>query len=346
MSLVNTLMTNIRVDSGYDKYERRASRYGAWNTFQIQTDDPMGIITPELEQAALASIGRTLQVPVIDYDGSVTVGSSRSATIADDENTSQLVTVSFTTYAFGFTMVPSLYMNNEIGYERDFGVKLTKYLHQLAANLDTACISALSSAKTQVYADDLGLYTPVGNVAQVAQANKTEIFGDLNVMMEANDYFDQLFVIGNGGVQSQVRKVAEDGLYNDKDKRYQWDDKVWNFSNRISNAADRVATGYAVNAGSLGLLYRVEREALRATVARTGHEWDTSTLPLLDIPVGTYYYESVGDFSAIAGAASADMDRVLKQHFGFAVDVAVVTPYNSAQGTIASPVMAFEIANT
>ena len=51
----------------------------------------------------------------------------------------------------------------------------------------------------------------------------------------------------------------------------------------------------------------------------------------------------MGDFNAIAGAATADMTRNLKQHYGYAVDVAVVTPYNSAPATIASPIVKFDI---
>ena len=64
---------------------------------------------------------------------------------------------------------------------------------------------------------------------------------------------------------------------------------------------------------------------------------------MLNIPVGTYYYESVGDYHAIAGDASADMTRNLKQHYGFAVDIAVVTAYNSAPSTLASPIIKFQI---
>jgi hypothetical protein len=102
---------------------------------------------------------------------------------------------------------------------------------------------------------------------------------------------------------------------------------------------------YGVQAGSLGILPRFERESLLNTVSRTGHEWGIDTLPMLNFPVGTYYYESVGDYSAIAGAATADLTRARKEHYGFAVDVAVLTPYNSDPTTIANPIVKATVAD-
>ena len=111
-----------------------------------------------------------------------------------------------------------------------------------------------------------------------------------------------------------------------------------------SEEEGKFATLFAVQRGSLGLLTRFEREAILGTRARTGHEWGIDTLPMINFPVGTYYYESVADYNTIAGAATADMTRNLKEHYGFAVDVAIITPYNSAPTTIANPIVKVEIA--
>ena len=56
-------------------------------------------------------------------------------------------------------------------------------------------------------------------------------------------------------------------------------------------------------------------------------------------------YDSVGDFSAIAGAATADMKRTRKEHYGFAVDVAFITAYNSDPATLPSPILAFNVSS-
>ena len=63
------------------------------------------------------------------------------------------------------------------------------------------------------------------------------------------------------------------------------------------------------------------------------------------MPVGTYFYDSVGDYNAIAGAATADMTRTRKEHYGFAVDVAFLTAYNSSPTTLASPILSFNISS-
>ena len=71
MSLVLTRIQNTLANSRLDKYEYRASRYGALDAFMVQSNDPTGILTPELKEKARTSIGTTLQTPVIDYDADV-----------------------------------------------------------------------------------------------------------------------------------------------------------------------------------------------------------------------------------------------------------------------------------
>lgn len=342
MSLLATRMQNLRSGSNLDRNELRPSRYGALDVFMQQTNDPAGILTPELRQKAEQSIGRTLETPVIKYDSGISIGNTRSVTIADSENTSAMFTINFTTYAWGFTIVPAMYMNNEISMQRDFEVKFNKYLYAFAKKLDESCVAALEAAKTQVFADKLG-YDTTGNIVTAPWLDRESVIGDLNPIMAANDYFNPIHIVGNGGVESIIRKLAQKGLYNDVNKQLEYNDKILHFTNEVENEEGDYATGFAVTDGMLGLLFRFERECLLGTRARTGHEWGIENLPMLNIPVGTYYYESVGDFNAIAGAATTDMTRNLKQHYGFAVDVAVVTPYNSAPSTIASPIVKFDI---
>ena len=343
MSLLATRMQNMRSTSNLDKNEFRPSRYGALDVFMQQTNDPAGILTPELKQKAEQSIGSTLETPVIDYDGTISIGNARSVTIADSENTSKMHTITFATYSWGFTIVPAMYMNNEISMQRDFETKFNKYLYAFAKKLDGVCVSALSAAKTQVFKEALQ-YATTGNVVESTWDDRENIIGDINPIMAANDYFAPLHLVGNGGIEALIRKLAEKGLYNEVNKQLEYSDKVLHFTNEIPNASGKYGTAYAVTDGQLGLLFRFERECLLGTKARTGHEWGIENLPMLNIPVGTYYYESVADVSGIAGAATADMTRGLKQHYGFAVDVAVVTPYNSDPTAVASPIIQLQVA--
>lgn len=344
MSLVLTRIQNIRANSNLDKFEYRPSRYGALNAFMVQSEDPTGILTEELKQKARTSIGNTLETPVISYDADITIGSTRTLTIADSENTSKMVQITFATYAWGFTIAPAMYMNNEIGIQKDFETKMMKYIYAFAKKLDEAALATLAANKTQVLKNPL-LYDWSSNAINAKWTERENVFGDLEVMMGANDFYGQLHIVGDPGVESIMRKLQQHGLYNDVNKQNEFGTKVVHLTNNIAAAEGKYAQGYAVNAGSLGMLTRFERDCLLGTVSGDGHEWGIATLPLLNMPVGTYFYDSVGDYNAIAGAATADMTRTRKEHYGFAVDVAFLTAYNSSPSTLASPILAFNVSS-
>lgn len=344
MSLVLTRIQNTIANSRLDQHEYRASRYGALDAFMVQSASPTGIITQELRDKARTSIGTTLQTPVIDYDGSITIGNTRALTIADSENTSKFVTINFATYAWGFTVTPAMYMNNEIGIQHDFDVKMLKYIYAFAKKLDEAALTALSTAKTQVVRNHL-LYDFSTNAVNAKWTERENVFGDLGVMMGANDFYGQYHVVGDPGVESIMRKLQQHGLYNDVNKQNEFGDKIVHITNNYAASPGKYAQGYVVAGDSLGVLLRYERDCLLGTVSGDGHEWGIATLPVVNMPVGTYFYDSVGDYHEIAGEATADMTRTRKEHYGFAVDVAFVTAYNSAPATNPSSVLAFNVSS-
>lgn len=98
MSLVATRLQNWRIENPeLDRNMFRPCEYGALDFFIEQTNAPSSIISPALRDRALLSIGNTVQIPVINYDGDVQVSNVRSCVIADDENTSAMVTVAWAT---------------------------------------------------------------------------------------------------------------------------------------------------------------------------------------------------------------------------------------------------------
>ena len=346
MSVIATRMLDIRSQSDIDKNEMRMSQYGAFDRFVQDTNNPNGIISEELIQAAMGANGRDIQIPVIDYDSGVSILNTRNVVIGDSENTSKLYNVTFATYAFEFTVVPTAFDNNDISVQRDFRRKMNKHIKELLATLDTTAIAALDSAKTQVAPDLLGLYTFVADTVVSPLSLYDQVVGDIDPMMESNDFYQNKHLIANVVVNARIKKMGENSVYNAKNKDGQFVGKFLSQSNRITNAANQVGTAYSVEDGSLGLLKRFEREALARTKSRTGHEWDIVNIPELGFEMGSYYYESVGNFSTVYGAATADMTRALKEHYGFAVDLAFVTPYNSDQATIASPILKIAIADS
>lgn len=345
MSLALTMMNSLRSSSHMDKYENRGSRYGAFELFRKQTNDANSIITPEMNANFWGSIGRAFEVPVIDYDKNVTikVGQARSIEVGDSENTSRMLTITPVTMAFGFTMFPTLFHNNEIGYQRDFNAKMMKYINALGAELDSKCLTKLNTERTKVLGNKLEFAFGDDTVLKATNAQKDDVLGALETLMNSNDFYDTVDVVGDMGLQAHINKLRQFGTYNEQNKQMEYMGKNLYFSNRLM-ADGNMAKGFAVNAGSVGLMWRVDREALYNVKSRTGREWASGMLPGLDIPIGTMYYESDGDFSGIAGTASADMTASHKQHFGYSVDVAIVCSYNSRPTEGASPILQFEIA--
>ena len=180
-------------------------------------------------------------------------------------------------------------------------------------------------------------------MVQVPTQMATEILGDINPIMRANCYPEYIHIIANAGVDSLIRKLAQHGVYNDVNKRMEYDNKVLHYTNNVTDEAGKMGTMFAVADGNVGILTRVDREALRRTRANF-HEWDVVRLPYIDLPVGSHYYTAVGDQSAIMGAATADLTCAVKEYFGFSVDVAYMVAYNSNPDTVANPIIKAEIA--
>lgn len=343
MSLIATRIQALRISNpDFDKNMTRPQEYGAIDFFIDQTNAASSIISPELKQASLTSMGKTLQIPVINYDAGVQVTNTRTCTIADNENTSALVTVVYATFQVGFTMVPSMYSNNGITYEHDWNRKIEKVTRGLADALDKGAVASLEANKTQVY-KDLLYYTKTANVIQVPFDMRTEILGDLNPMMRANAYPGVLHLIGNAGIDSMIRKLGQHAEFNDVNKRLEYADKIMHYTNNVTNEVGDFATAFAVEDGNVALLTRVDRESARAAGPVMGHEWNIVTLPFINLPVGSHYYNAVGDWSAIAGESTADLTCAVKEYYGFSVDVAFIVAYNSDPTTIANPIIKIAI---
>lgn len=343
------MLQNLRErDLAMSKNSLRMGEYGALELFVEQSRMAGGIINPEMRDRVFASVGRTVQIPVYDPNGSIAVTTSRSCTVADAENTSKLYTVTFANVSSGFTMVPNLYHNNEFSYEDDWIMKYRTMEDKLGDALDVLAVTALGTAQTQVFAQQLG-YTITGNSVIVPYTKRVNIFGDVKGMMRANRYrADGLHIVGNAGCEAVVRNLQIFGAKNAQNLNNEFAGCRLHYTNNVANAQATQTANYsgaffAVAPGMVGFLSRVSRPELARTRTRIGHEWGTEVLPGLGLEFGFHYYESVGDMSAIAGNASADMICDKKEHFGFSLDVAFITAYNASISTIANPIIHADI---
>ena len=77
--------------------------------------------------------------------------------------------------------------------------------------------------------------------------------------MGANDFFAPLDIIGDAGIESVVKKLAQHGLYNDVNKANEYAGKTFHFTNNIGKGA------YAKNNSGTDFCF-VKREILFKSV--------------------------------------------------------------------------------
>lgn len=350
MSLVLTLMQPLRTQyqGTLDKNELRPSRYGAWDFYKQDSARAGGVIDADMRAKIKASFGNSVVVPVID-SRTVTIGNVRSCTIADDENTSKLVTITFVTYAFAFTMYPAQYYNNDIKYQTDFTTKMKLYTNKLAATLDSAAIANLEANKNTFWTGVSGNpYTQSGDALQVSQAQKNDYYNNLESIMATMDYYGPLHIVSSTSGAPLVRRLAEQGAANSTNEQWQITPYDFHFTNRIPNAGGIQSTQYVVQEGSVGVETRVDPDALAGHAIGTQMKWDKVNVPLpggSSIEMGSFYREDCSDASALQTGTSG-LTRTKREGWEFSVDVAFVNTYSSAPSSQYRPILKTEISAT
>lgn len=348
MSLVLTLMQSLRASytaRGLDRNEIRRSQYGAWDFYQRQTGLATGIVSPEIRKLVGQSMGNTVQVPVLDAED-VTITNVRACTVADSENTSKLVTLTFVTYAFGFTMIPAQHFNNDVGYQADFDRKMEKYLQKFASTLDTASRNNLENNKNVYNPAAITAYYPVvGNALQVTQAQKDDLFNNATAILQTMDFYGGTNVVASTSLKPIINRLAAQGAGNSVNQDFQFNGYEWNFSNRITNGAGIAATAYLVPDGMVGVLNRNDPDAIARSRVGTHKLWDIVRLPLVNMDVASYYYEDCADKSALH-AGTAALTRTKVEGYEFSTDVVYINSYNSNTATRYNPIVKVEVSAT
>lgn len=345
MSLVNTRLQAFRAASPLDKWEVRASQYGALDLFKAQSMSPTGIITEDLQQKAIRSVGSGLEIPVLDAEVFTIQNITQPLVITGASGTSQLYQVTFIQYYFGFTIIPAQHYNNEITMQREFNRKMQGYIFALLNSLDQAALAALETDKSQVLRDDLGgRYQFVGNTIVAPLAEEEAVIGDINPLLAGNDYFGPVSLVGNNSLNSHVRnKLLEKGTYNTENKTYQYADKTFHFTNNLSNGAGHKATAFAVQGDAVGMVQQFPVDAILGHSTHK-HIWDIETLPIANLPIGVFQYDDAVDGSAI-NASTTHLTATKSEFYGFNTAVAFITPYNSDPATNPAAITKIAIAN-
>lgn len=347
--LAATLVNNFRTDwnEKYNANEQKKPIGGAFYAAQEDSGSAYSFITPQLREMAMRSSGRSVQIPVINYDGTVTVGTTRPLTISDDENTSALKSISFTIASVGFTMVPAQHFNNEISYQADFNAKMRKAMFALLSSFDTAVLTHLNTNKNQITPDTLGKYSFADSLLTVPKSYADTFYSDMEILMMSKDMNPEmapLNVIGNPYVASKVKYLGQQGGGNYQNLAYQFDGKDFYFTNNLSNATGYDGTMYFMPKGSLGILTRNEPDAINRSMTGDGHVWDIVDLPIINMKADSYYYDGAVDSSSLNSTTGA-LTRSKKEYFGFTVEYGIVSTYNSDLTSIANPIIKAGVAD-
>lgn len=346
MSLIATYLQDIRVNhpSNLDNKELRLTRVGLLDMALAQTNGSNSIISPDLKQKAMDSEGRTIGVPVMQK-GNITISNTRSCTVAGDQSTSALVTVTWKTVRVDITMVKAQYAKNEVSYLYDLNKKIRESVEALNVEIETDLETALDTNKSQVFASSIptSKYAVVANTIQATEAQLDFFFNDLDAINFADDFYDETtYVVGNHNVMPYVSKFINQGSGNNENQAFQFAGKNFTFTNRITNGLGVNATGYFMPDGSIGLLTRVAVDARMNHKAGDGTEWSEERLPGLPFTVGVMYKSSCSDQSALEASGLEHLEATMVEQWQISFDYAILTPYNSDLATKASAIRKFE----
>lgn len=334
-----------------DKNEILFSRYGAHDLFMTMNAQAQAILSEKNRTNAENSYGNVAKIPVVDGDV-VTIGNTRSCTIADAENTSHLITLAFTPLTWGFTMYPGQYVTgpqamNYVGYDADLLIKADKCTLALMSTVDTLGRNKIELARNTYFPANIttGYYPNVGDSLQITQAQKNDAFNQISSIMEEYDFYNTSYILGNPKLKSIVTRLENQGEGNATNERFQF--KLGNFmftsSNRVTNGPLVEATFYAIQEANLAITNRNNPNARGGFKIGGGDtpvtQWGLMQYPLLDMIVGTFFRADC----AVSGGAVAD-NATLKQSYGFDTEICWLTPYNSSPTTKQAPIIKFEIA--
>jgi hypothetical protein len=340
MSLVNTLMQSLRTQypNNLDKNEMRVSEYGAYDFFRQDTNNPNGIMDAETRENIKKSFGNSVVVPVLDAPD-VTIGNVRSCTIPDKENTSNLVTLTFATYAFGFTMYPAQYYNNDVKYQADFDRKLTAYLLKFAETLDALCVNVLETNKN-TYAGNLAAYYPfTSSSLQIADDEKNDLFNNLNTITREMNWIGKPNIITSYGLFPVVERMRNQGSGNATNDAFQLSG-YQNFyaSRNITVPGGARAVFYAAENGSVAIENRNDPDAILGHRIGDHMVWEEVDVPIVNLRMASFYREDCTDARNLH-SGTANLNRTKKEGFEWSTDIVTMVAYNSDTTNTHQPIL-------
>lgn len=346
-TLVATVLQNYisEYQSRLDKQEQRPSIYGALNMAKAQTADPLSILDKSVKTGIDARFNTSVQVPVINFQD-VTLGNVRSCGLQQNLLTSQLITLTATTYVCGFLSYPVQHYENYISYAEAIFKKIEACMQKLAAAYDTGVRTLLEANVNQYFPAAITKFYPVtGNALQVPQAEKNDFYNQFASIMQVMDFQGNVDVATTPGGLAQVRRIAAQGQGNAVNEGFQLMGYNWYPSNRITDGAVGIeSTLYGVAPGNIAIYTRVDPDARAGRRIHESEYWEVfPNSPYSGFDMGVYYQAVCADASAIQASGLANSTNTKLESWQFSVDVFNMAAFNSNPGGRYNPIVKAEI---
>jgi hypothetical protein len=345
MSLLATQKLAVQATGGPDKFETRLGNYGSWAKVLRDSQISGGIITPEMQSLVNQSNGRTFQTNVLEFNNNVALTATRTVNLTPAVESSQRITATATTLQGTISVIPALHASNEIDMERSWINSYRSLIKKFAVQLNTLANTYLDTNKADATAETLG-HTFNGTLDElvVDYTERLNILGDSSIIMNANDYYDTLDVVGNSRTQQLVNAYKEKGVYNMDDKTFHYNDKNFFFDHQMGSDSGYNAQFFLAPVGSTGVLIRQEQDALMGHVTTNGRRFGVVFDDILGIPMSEYAYSEVIDASGLHGAASSHLSRTMVQLYSYSFEVLFIPPFTSANAGNA-PILKVSVAD-
>lgn len=334
-NFVATVLQNYinQYDESLDRFEQRPSNYGGMNLFKAQNNDPMSILSSTVRDNIKKSFNVSVQVPVVNFRD-VTIANVRTCALQTEGLTSQLVTLTFVTYAAGFVSRPEQHYENYVGYSEQINKNITAILQKMAEQIDTDSIAALETNKNQYFPQEmLDFYSVTANAFQVPQAEKNDFYNNLSAILQTADHDGRAQIAVNPIGMPLVNRLENQGQQNGVNEQFQLLGYDWFPTKRVVNggiAGTYESTLYAVVPGSVAMESRVDPAAKTRQRIHEGKYWDIfPNAPIIGMDLGVYYQKDCADISAVQASGLDGSTRTPVESWEFSVDVCYVTAFNS-----------------
>lgn len=358
MSHLNTRLLDMVTDyhSKFDATENRITKFPLLKAFREDTNHPDAVVDESIKAGFAASNFRSgFSIPVMNRFTPV-LGTTRSCTLTDPETSTALQAVTTSIHSWSFSIVPSENEGNYVKEQKEFQQKYKLGMEQVGKTVETGCAASLATNRSQI---DNSPYTGAGaerygdfeaaDQIAVSALQINGFFNDVESIMNYNDFYTDdggnFNVFASATLRSTVNTLAAGGEQNATNTKYQLPGLDFIYSTRISPGTG-FAAGYIVPKGQVGILSRTAWEHRQAGDVVAGTKIFSSTVDhITGFTLGTLYYTECVDQSNRFGQGLGYNTAALTERYGFNLEVATFTPYNSAPATLAGPIVGFQMAN-